>query len=101
MFQDSVVRKIFGPKREQEGEKLQNDRVHNMYSLPNVIIKSRMVKWVGHVECIYEIIISEKLQLKALKARDHLEDLGVDVRILTLFIGRYVDWEGVDWIHLA
>jgi hypothetical protein len=60
-----------------------------------------MVKWVGHVECIYEIIISQKLQLKALKARDHLEDLGVDVRILTLFIGRYVHWGGVDWIHLA
>jgi hypothetical protein len=48
-----VLRRIFGPKREEEGSqrKLHNDELHNLYSSPNIVrvIKSRRMRWSGHV----------------------------------------------------
>jgi hypothetical protein len=41
-----------------------------------------MVKWAGHVACIRRWEMSAKVKLENLKGRDHLEDLGVDGRIL-------------------
>jgi hypothetical protein len=48
-----VLRKIFGPKREEDGSwrKLHNDELHSLYSSPNIVrvIKSRRMMWAGHV----------------------------------------------------
>jgi hypothetical protein len=48
-----VLRKVFGPKREEDGSwrKLHNDELHSLYSSPNIVrtIKSRRMRWVGHV----------------------------------------------------
>jgi hypothetical protein len=48
------VLRIFGPKREEDGlwRKLHNDELHSLYSSPNIVrvIKSRRMRWVGHVE---------------------------------------------------
>jgi hypothetical protein len=49
-----VLRRIFGPKRDEvmgDWSKLHNEELHNLYSSPNIIrmIKSRRVRWVGHV----------------------------------------------------
>jgi hypothetical protein len=48
------VRRIFGPKRDEvrgEWRKVDNEALHVLYSLPNIVrvIKSRRMKWVGHV----------------------------------------------------
>jgi hypothetical protein len=46
------VRRIFGPKREEDGSwrKLHNDELHSLYYSPNVrAIKSRRMRWAGHV----------------------------------------------------
>jgi hypothetical protein len=44
---------IFGPKREEDGSwrKLHNDELHNLYSSSNIVrvIKSRRMRWAGHV----------------------------------------------------
>jgi hypothetical protein len=39
--------------------------------------------------------------LENLKGRDHLEDLGIDRRIILEWILRDIGWEGVEWIHLG
>jgi hypothetical protein len=39
VFENRVLRKIFGPKREEDGSwrKLHNDELHNLYSSPNIV----------------------------------------------------------------
>jgi hypothetical protein len=54
MFENRVSRRIFGPKRDEVTggwRKLHNEELHNFYSSPSIIrmIKSRRVRWVGHV----------------------------------------------------
>jgi hypothetical protein len=50
------LRKIFGPKREEEGSwiKFHDDELHSLYSSPNIVrvIKSRRMRWAGHVACM-------------------------------------------------
>jgi hypothetical protein len=52
VFENRVLR-IFGPKREEDGSwrKLHNDELHSLYYSPNIVrvIKSRRMRWVGHV----------------------------------------------------
>jgi hypothetical protein len=47
------LRKIFGPKREEDRSwrKLHNDELHSLYSSPNIVkvIKSRRMRWARHV----------------------------------------------------
>jgi hypothetical protein len=53
-FENRVLRRIFGPKRNGVTggwRKLHNEELHNLYSSPSIIrvIKSRRMRWVGHV----------------------------------------------------
>jgi hypothetical protein len=54
VFEDRDLRRIFGSKRDVVTggwRKLHNEERHNLYFLPNIIrmIKSRKMKWAGHV----------------------------------------------------
>jgi hypothetical protein len=48
-----VLRKIFEPKRVEDGSwrKLHKDEIHNLHSSSNIVrvIKSRRMMWAGHV----------------------------------------------------
>ena len=54
MFENRVLRRIFGPKRgevEREWRRLHNKELTDLYSSPNSVrvIKSRRIRWAGHV----------------------------------------------------
>jgi hypothetical protein len=53
VYENRVLTKIFGPKREEDGlwRKLHNDELHSLYSSLNIVrvIKSRRMMWAGHV----------------------------------------------------
>jgi hypothetical protein len=54
VFVNRVLRRIFGPKRDEvtgEWRKFYNEELHNLYSSPVIIkqVKSRRMRWAGHV----------------------------------------------------
>jgi hypothetical protein len=59
VFENGVLRRIFGLKRDEvtgEWMNLHSVELHHLYSFPNIIrqIKSRRIRWVGHVARIGE-----------------------------------------------
>jgi hypothetical protein len=54
VFENRVLRRIFGPKRDEVTggwRKLHNEELYNLYSSPSIIrmIRSRRMRWAGHV----------------------------------------------------
>jgi len=54
VFQNMVLRRIFGPRRDEvtvEWRRLQNEVLSDLYSSPNIVrvINSRRMRWAGHV----------------------------------------------------
>jgi hypothetical protein len=54
VFENRVLRRVFGPKRDEvtgEWRKLHNEELRDLYSVPNIVrvVKSRRMRWAGHV----------------------------------------------------
>jgi hypothetical protein len=54
MFENRVLGRIFGPRRDEvtgEYRKLHNEDLHDLYSSPSIIrlIKARRMRWAGHI----------------------------------------------------
>jgi hypothetical protein len=54
VFENRVLRRVFGPKRDEvtgELRKLHNEELNDLYSLPNIVrvVKSRRMRWAAHV----------------------------------------------------
>jgi hypothetical protein len=104
-FKNSVLRKIFGPKREEDTSwrKLHNDEHHNLYSSLNIVrvIKSRRMRWAGHVarmgkgRSVYTILAGRPEGKRPLgRPRHRWEDnIKMDLREIRI--------DGANWIRLA
>jgi hypothetical protein len=80
VFENRVLRRIFGPKRgEVRGgwRKLHNEELHSLYSSPSIIriINSRRVRWTGHVAQMGEK--RNAYWWESQKVRDHRKDQDV------------------------
>jgi hypothetical protein len=71
VFENRVLRGIFGPKREEVAggcRRLHKEELHNLYASPNImrVIKSRRIRWAGNIARIremrntYEILIAKR-----------------------------------------
>ena len=54
MFENKVLRRIFGPRRDEvtgDWRRLHNEKLNDLYCSPNIVrvIKSRRMRWAGHV----------------------------------------------------
>jgi hypothetical protein len=69
---------------------LHNDELHSLYSSPNIVrvIKSRRMRWAGHVALMGRGEVFTGFLLGGPKVRDQWEDLGVGGRITLRWILR-------------
>jgi hypothetical protein len=100
VFENRVLRRIFGPKRDEvtgEWRKLHNEELHNLYSLPNIIrmIMSRRMRWAGYVartvakRNVYRILVG-KPEVKRLLGRSRygwVDNIKMDLR--------EIGWDGM------
>jgi hypothetical protein len=76
VFENSVLRRIFGSKRDEVTggwRKLHNEELHNLYSSPSIIrmIKPRKMRRVGHVALVGRRRSHIGFYWKSQKERDH------------------------------
>ncbi|KAJ4452201.1 hypothetical protein ANN_03719, partial [Periplaneta americana] len=106
VFENEVLRKIFGAKRDEvtgEWRKLHNIELHALYSSPDIIrnIKSRRLRWAGHVARMsesknaYRVLVGRPEGKRPLeRPRRRWEDnIKMDLR--------KVEYNDRDWINLA
>jgi hypothetical protein len=113
VFEKRVLRKIFGPKRKEDGSwrKLHNDELHNLYSSLNSVrgIKSRRMRWAGHVACmgegrvVYRVLVGRPEGKRPLGRPRHrwednnkidLREIGIDVVNWIWLAQDRVQWQG-------
>jgi hypothetical protein len=76
VFENRVLRRIFGPKRDEVTggwRKLHNEELHGLYSSPIIIrvIKARSVRWAGHVASMGEVRGAYNILVVDMKGGDH------------------------------
>jgi hypothetical protein len=105
VFENRVLRRIFGPKRDEVTggwTKLHNEELHNSYFSPSIIrpIKSRM-RGEGHVARMvekrnaYKRLVGnpEEKRPRGRPRRRWVDNIKVDLR--------EIGWHGRDWVDLA
>ena len=98
MFENRVLRRVFGPKRDEvtgEWRKLHNEDLSDLYSLPNNVrvVKLRRMRWAGRVASMGEGRVVNRVLVGKPEGKNHWGEPDVDGRIILRGIFR--KWEGV------
>jgi hypothetical protein len=108
VFENRVLRRIFGPKRSEvtvEWRRLHNDELDNLCYSPNIIrvVKSRRMKWVGHVarvgerRGVYRVLVGKSEGKRPLgRPKCTWEDnIKMDLQEV-----RWGAWTGLSWLGM-
>ena len=109
VFENRVLRRVFGNKRDEvtgKWRKLHNEDLNGLYSSPNIIrvIKSRRMRWAVYVARMGTVEVYTGFWCGNLRKTDHLEDPGVDGRIILRWIFRMWDegtWTESSWLRIG
>jgi len=104
--ENRVLRRIFGPKRDEvtgEWRKLHNEKLYGLYCSPNIfrVIKSRRMSWAGHVarmgerRGVYRILVGKPEGKRPLGRPSHRWEDNIKMDLQEVGCG------GMDWIELA
>ena len=105
MFENMVLRRIFGPRSDEvpeEWRSLHNEELNDLYSSPNIVrvIKSRRMRWAGHVSRmgdvrgLYRVLVGKsegKIPLERPRRR-WVDNIGTDLQEVGC---GYMDWIGL------
>ena len=109
MFENRMLRKVFGPKRDEvtgEWRKLHNEEQNDLYSLPSIVrvVKLRRMRWAGHVARVGEDRVVYRVWWRNLRERDQWGDQDVDGRIILRWIFRKLEGvvgTGWSWLRIG
>jgi hypothetical protein len=106
VFENRVLRRIFGPERDEvtgDWRRLHNEELNDLYSSPNIIrvIKSRRLRWAGHVARMWEgrgayrILVGRPEGRRPLGRPRRRWENNIKMDIWEM------GWGGMNWIELA
>jgi hypothetical protein len=108
VFENRMLRRIFGPKRDVMGEwrKLHSRELHNLYLSPDIIrqIKSRRMRWAAHVarmgegRNVYRVLVGKPEGKRPFeKPRRRWKD-GIKTDLTETLWGV---WSGFTWLRVG
>jgi hypothetical protein len=107
VFENRVLRRIFGSKRDEatgEWRRLHNEELNDLYSSPNIIrvIKSRRMIWAVHVARMGKRDVHTGFWWVDVREDNHLGHPGVDGRIILKWFFKKWDgvWPGLNWLSI-
>ena len=100
-----MLSRIFGPKITGEYRRLRDKELSGVHLSPNIrAIKSRRVRWTGHVARMVKRIGIYRDFVGRREGSNHLKDPGTDGRISLKWIFKKLDvgsWTGLIWLRIG
>jgi len=106
VFESRVLSRMFGRKGEEvrgEWRKIHNEELYGLYCSPNIfrMIKSRRMRWAGHVACmderkgVYKVLVGkpEGKRQPGRPSRRWENNIKIDLQ--------EVEYDVMDWIELV